>query len=742
MNKKIAFLIVLVMVLTSFSTITAIAQTVSASGQEYDTSNGIHQLTSTLTITLSSTTNPTEYPDEMTFTDTVSGGTSPYLVNYTVNGTQKQSAYYSTTDGKEYVFTPPNAGYFNVYASVKDDTGTTVDSSTIVAYFDSAGTPSISASQTTVDASQGFSFTSSISSGYTSSPYTYQWFEEAPGDSSYSAISGATSSTYSTSETTTGSYGFYLNISDSAGVRKKSNVETITVNPALSVSISSSKNPADSGQQITFSSSVSGGTPPYTYQWLLNGTAISGATNSTWTTSFTVNTGAVEFTIQLEVKDSAGDPQRAVPSPKVPNIIINPNPDPATTRPGDSFGFSISQIGDLNLFMNPQDYSNFSYQWFYPNGTAIPGARNHNYGTYENHPGIYVFTIVITSKGSSYPGKWIGKATENVTNITQNDSVIFTESGLPIGSVWSAAIVVLNKTSPYPYGTTFLDPKTGFFSTVRENGLPEVVISPPPNETWTWYIDLFSPGPSGYIKGIYQPSISMGNITLPSDAINGSIVIHISFTLIENSSSLGGNTTSSNSPHKIEFLERGLPIGSSWSVSLANSTMYANGSGPYSKVLGQQTNGYGSPGITIETSPGIWNFYVDLFTTGPVGYVRGIYASNITSGTITISKANGNSTIIILLSFTLIANSNNTTSSTSQTNTSTANESQNTDPTSTGNVAIISPNHSTTNSSLVISEPKKTVGLPIIVEPLVIFLSILLVVSLYNFAEKRRRNKS
>jgi peptidoglycan/xylan/chitin deacetylase (PgdA/CDA1 family) len=69
-------------------------------------------------------------------------------------------------------------------------------------------------------------------------------------------------------------------------------VPTITVDQGLdltsppspppSVTISPTSVRLYVGQSQTFSSSVSGGNPPYSYQWCLNDTAVSGATSSTW----------------------------------------------------------------------------------------------------------------------------------------------------------------------------------------------------------------------------------------------------------------------------------------------------------------------------------------------------------------------------------------------------------------------------------------------------------------------------
>ena len=55
------------------------------------------------------------------------------------------------------------------------------------------------------------------------------------------------------------------------------------------------------GQSVKFSSAVSGGTPPYTYQWYLNNIPVLGATSSSW--KFTPNTAGTYY-VYLKVTDS------------------------------------------------------------------------------------------------------------------------------------------------------------------------------------------------------------------------------------------------------------------------------------------------------------------------------------------------------------------------------------------------------------------------------------------------------
>jgi hypothetical protein len=76
---------------------------------------------------------------------------------------------------------------------------------------------------------------------------------------------------------------------------------TITVTaPPLEVSISPTSASISVGQSVTFTSTPSGGYPPYSYQWYLNGAPVSEATSSTW--KFTSTTSGVYY-VYLQVKD-------------------------------------------------------------------------------------------------------------------------------------------------------------------------------------------------------------------------------------------------------------------------------------------------------------------------------------------------------------------------------------------------------------------------------------------------------
>ena len=117
-------------------------------------------------------------------------------------------------------------------------------------------------------------------------PLSYQWQKNG------TAISGATSSSYTTPATTSSDNGaqFVVVVSNSAG-SVTSNAATLTVN-AAAVAPSITTQPANqtvtAGQTATFMV-VATGTAPLSYQWQKNGTAISGATSSSYTTPATTS---------------------------------------------------------------------------------------------------------------------------------------------------------------------------------------------------------------------------------------------------------------------------------------------------------------------------------------------------------------------------------------------------------------------------------------------------------------------
>jgi hypothetical protein len=135
-----------------------------------------------------------------------------------------------------------------------------------------------------------------------SAPMAYRWQKNA------AAISGATSSTYTTPAAVASDTGaqFTVTISNSIGA-VTSNPATLTVNAsnaAPTITTQPTNQTVAAGQSATFTV-VAAGTSPLTYQWQKNATAIPGATSASYTTPPTASADTGEQ-FQVTVSNSIG----------------------------------------------------------------------------------------------------------------------------------------------------------------------------------------------------------------------------------------------------------------------------------------------------------------------------------------------------------------------------------------------------------------------------------------------------
>jgi len=289
-------------------------------------------------------------------------------------------------------------------------TGSPATSNTITMAVNAGGAASVSIAANPVGAicaSTSVTFTATATNGGTA---TYQWKLNG------TAVSGATNSTY-TSSTLANSDAISCVMTSSltcaTGSPATSNTITMTVYPSVPVSVAIAANPGSSictGTSVTFTATGTNGGASPVYQWKKNGTAISGATNSTYTSTALANSDIITCVLTSTVTCGTGSPATSnaitmtVNTVGVVSVSIAANPIGAICS-GTSVTFTAT----------PVNGGTATYQWK-KNSTNISGATNSTY-TSTSLANSDVITCVMTSSLSCATGS---PATSNAITMTVN----------------------------------------------------------------------------------------------------------------------------------------------------------------------------------------------------------------------------------------------------------------------------------------------------------------------------------
>jgi hypothetical protein len=287
----------------------------------------------------------------------------------------------------------------------------------------------------TVTAGQIATF-SVTSSG--AAPLNYQWSKNG------GAITGATSTSYTTPATATSDSGsqFTVAVSNSAG-NVTSNAATLTVTAVAgppSITTQPASQTVVASQTATFQVTASGASP-LSYQWSKNGTAVPGATSTTYTTPATATSDSgSRFTVV--VSNSAGNVTSNAATLTVtaaavaPSITVQPTSQAVTA--GQIATFYVTSSGTAPL----------SYKWL-KNGKAVSGATSPSYTTpsetasdsgaqftvvVSNSVGIVTSTVATLIVNATSPGQLTASAsTLNFHNVNVGSGstlgVTFTDTG-------------------------------------------------------------------------------------------------------------------------------------------------------------------------------------------------------------------------------------------------------------------------------------------------------------------------
>ncbi|MDQ3100959.1 MAG: hypothetical protein M3R08_06205, partial [Bacteroidota bacterium] len=297
------------------------------------------------------------------------------------------SSYYTATEAGVYTVRVNNGG------CEATSTGTTVS-------IGSNPTATITAAGPTAFCSGG----SVVLSGNTESGYTYQWRKDG------SSISGATSSSYTATET--GSYALRITNNGCQTTSSPINV-SITQIPSTSISPAGPTAFCSGGSVVLNGNSGTG----YSYQWRKDGSSINGANSASYTA-----TEAGVYTLRITHNDcEATSSGITVAITSAPAASITPD-GPTTFCAGGS------------VVLNANSGSGLGYQWR-RDGSSISGATASTYTATQ--AGVY--TVRVNNGGC--------ETTSSGTTVSINS--IPSASITPVGStaLCSGGSVVLNANS-------------------------------------------------------------------------------------------------------------------------------------------------------------------------------------------------------------------------------------------------------------------------------------------------------
>ncbi|MCL5092422.1 MAG: hypothetical protein M1364_02045 [Candidatus Marsarchaeota archaeon] len=378
----------------------------------------------------------------------VSNGNPPYSYQW-YNDTTGTPAAISGQTASTYSATASATGTFSYYVKATDGSGKTAQSSTGQYTVASSISGTLSPSKATLDAGQNAELQASWGGGIPDYEITYYSGTSSSCSSdtnviaSYSGISTTANSIY---VSPAASAYYCASVTDSLGQTTDIGPSHITVNPVLSSpSISSSSTAYDDGQTITLAASVSGGTPPYTYEWYnsTSGTDIPIQISSSSTYTETAN-GKGTFSYYVVVADSASSPVTSTSKPI--SITVNGLPTP-TIAPS---GTAISQGSSVTLKASATGGTPpYTYQWYNDtSGSQIPitGAESSEYifvTSSSTSFGLYYYSVKVTDSASPPLSATSAEASINVLPKAYQSLLGAPETWLSIAFIFTLIVILI-----------------------------------------------------------------------------------------------------------------------------------------------------------------------------------------------------------------------------------------------------------------------------------------------------------
>ncbi len=398
----------------------------------------------------------------ITLTANPSGGTTPYTYKwYSSTGSSCSSSGTAVASGNSVTVTnSPTSNTLFCYTvtdSAANSPVTLTSGNTLVTVNSSLLVGSPTPSNPSIDTGQSITLTANPSGG--SPPYSYQWYSSPSGACRSSGDKVASGNSVTVTNSPTSNTLFCYSVSDTSTnppVLTSGN-SLVTVNPSLSAGSPIPLNPSiDDGQSITLTANISGGTPPYTFQWYRStstscnssSTLISSATSNSYSTSPLI---AVRYC--YTVTDSAANSPVTLTSG---NTLVSVNPSLSAGSPTPS-NPSIDSGQYITLTANPSGGTTpYTYKWYSSTGSSCSSSgtavASGNSVTVTNSPtSNTLFCYTVSDSSANPPTLTSGNTIVKVNPVLSAGSPTPLNPSIDDGQSITLTANITGGTSPYSY---------------------------------------------------------------------------------------------------------------------------------------------------------------------------------------------------------------------------------------------------------------------------------------------------
>ena len=403
----------------------------------------------TLTASLSFSPSSPQTDQQVIFTASASGGTSPYIFSWNFgDGT--------TGTGSTVNHSYSSAGTFTVVLTVNDSSSphqTAAFQQTLTVSNPPPPLPlstSFSYTPNSPEMNSAVTFTATVSGG--TEPYAFSW--------NFGDGTSATVNPASHAYASTGSFTVTITVSDANGAAANhSQVVTVAASPTVSLTYGPSSPEANS--PITFTASTTGGAGPFAFSWAFG----DGGTSKANPVSHTYST-AGSFNVIVTVTDADGavaSSSQTITTARA--LTVSFAESPATPEVGQSVSFTVTSTGGVG---------SVTFTWTFGDGSSVTtNPATHVYTLSGS------FTVSVTAVDSNRVSVTSSQILTVVPAVTA--SLTYAPSQPDSGQTVSFTGSANGGVRPYSYSWNFGDSGTGSGSsathTYQSSGIYTAVLA-------------------------------------------------------------------------------------------------------------------------------------------------------------------------------------------------------------------------------------------------------------------------